>query len=126
MEFKYDFNNIFAKILKKEIPNDTVFETEHSLAFKDINPVAPIHILVILLFTIVYKLISDIEYQEKQHSIKKIVGRRTLNKESLEEILYFSVVTHFTIGFGDIVPETKLMRRAVICHVLIAFTLFNL
>ena len=47
MEFKYDFNNIFAKILKKEIPNDTVFETEHSLAFKDINPAAPIHILVI-------------------------------------------------------------------------------
>ena len=47
MEFKYDFNNIFAKILKKEIPNDTVFETAHSLAFKDINPVAPIHILVI-------------------------------------------------------------------------------
>ena len=44
MEFKYDFNNIFAKILKKEIPNDTVFETKHSLAFKDINPAAPIHI----------------------------------------------------------------------------------
>ena len=47
MEFKYDFNNIFSKILKKEIPSETVFETEHSLAFKDINPVAPIHILVI-------------------------------------------------------------------------------
>jgi histidine triad (HIT) family protein len=47
MEFKYDFNNIFAKILKKEIPNDTVLETKHSLAFKDINPASPIHILVI-------------------------------------------------------------------------------
>ena len=47
MEFKYDINNIFAKILKKEIPNDTVIETKHSLAFKDINPAAPIHILVI-------------------------------------------------------------------------------
>ena len=102
------------------------FSKKFFLKLKKQNYYLPIHILVILLFTIVYKLISDIEYQEKQHSIKKIVGRRTLNKESLEEILYFSVVTHFTIGFGDIVPETKLMRRAVICHVLTAFTLFNL
>tara|TARA_B100000214_G_scaffold227624_1_gene165891 strand:- start:105 stop:485 length:381 start_codon:yes stop_codon:yes gene_type:complete len=47
MEFKYDKENIFAKILRKEIPNDTVIETNFSLAFKDINPVAPVHILVI-------------------------------------------------------------------------------
>ena len=47
MEFKYDKENIFAKILRKEIPNDTVIETDLSLAFKDINPVAPVHILVI-------------------------------------------------------------------------------
>tara|TARA_B100002051_G_scaffold67894_1_gene64437 strand:+ start:395 stop:775 length:381 start_codon:yes stop_codon:yes gene_type:complete len=47
MEFKYDKENIFAKILRKEIPNDTVIETDFSLAFKDINPVAPVHILVI-------------------------------------------------------------------------------
>ena len=47
MEFKYDNENIFAKILRKEIPNDTVIETDFSLAFKDINPVAPVHILVI-------------------------------------------------------------------------------
>ena len=47
MEFKYDKENIFAKILRKEIPNDTVIETNLSLAFKDINPVAPVHVLVI-------------------------------------------------------------------------------
>ena len=47
MEFKYDKENIFAKILRKEIPNDTVIETDFSLAFKDINPMAPIHVLVI-------------------------------------------------------------------------------
>ena len=47
MEFKYDKENIFAKILRKEIPNDTVIETDLSLAFKDINPMAPIHVLVI-------------------------------------------------------------------------------
>ena len=47
MEFKYDKENIFAKILRKEIPNDTVIETDFSLAFKDINPMAPVHVLVI-------------------------------------------------------------------------------
>jgi histidine triad (HIT) family protein len=43
----YDSSNIFARILRGEIPNRTVMETEHSLAFHDINPLAPIHVLVI-------------------------------------------------------------------------------
>ena len=43
----YDPNNIFAKILRREIPNDTVAENEHALAFNDINPQAPTHVLVI-------------------------------------------------------------------------------
>jgi diadenosine tetraphosphate (Ap4A) HIT family hydrolase len=43
----YDENNIFAKILREEIPCDKVFENEFVLAFKDISPQAPIHILVI-------------------------------------------------------------------------------
>ena len=43
----YDDNNIFAKILRGEIPNRTVYEDDHALAFHDINPQAPVHILVI-------------------------------------------------------------------------------
>ena len=43
----YDPQNIFARILRGEIPNKTVLETEHSLAFHDINPAAPVHVLVI-------------------------------------------------------------------------------
>ncbi len=43
----YDDNNIFAKILRGEIPNRTVYEDDHTLAFHDINPQAPHHILVI-------------------------------------------------------------------------------
>ena len=43
----YDDNNIFAKILRGEIPNDTVYEDDHVLAFRDINPQAPVHVLVI-------------------------------------------------------------------------------
>lgn len=43
----YDTNNIFAKILRGEIPCSKVYEDEHVLAFNDINPQAPVHILVI-------------------------------------------------------------------------------
>lgn len=43
----YDDSNIFARILRGEIPNDTVGESAHSLAFRDIRPQAPIHVLVI-------------------------------------------------------------------------------
>ena len=43
----YDDQNIFAKILRGEIPNRTVFEDEWALAFHDINPQAPVHVLVI-------------------------------------------------------------------------------
>ena len=43
----YDDNNIFARILREEIPAKTVYEDEHALAFHDINPLAPVHILVI-------------------------------------------------------------------------------
>lgn len=47
MTYAYDDQNIFAKILRGEIPNDTVLETEHCLAFNDISPQAPVHVLVI-------------------------------------------------------------------------------
>ena len=47
MDYKYDDQNIFAKILRGEIPNATVVETDHTLAFRDINPAAPTHVLVI-------------------------------------------------------------------------------
>jgi len=43
----YDDQNIFARILRGEIPNKTVLETEHTLAFEDIAPQAPVHVLVI-------------------------------------------------------------------------------
>ena len=43
----YDPGNIFARILRGEIPNDTVLETPHTLVFRDIRPQAPVHVLVI-------------------------------------------------------------------------------
>ena len=43
----YDDSNIFARILRDEIPSTKVYEDEQVLAFNDINPLAPTHILVI-------------------------------------------------------------------------------
>jgi histidine triad (HIT) family protein len=43
----YDDGNIFARILRGEIPSKKVYEDEWALAFHDINPLAPVHVLVI-------------------------------------------------------------------------------
>nr|WP_314464003.1 histidine triad nucleotide-binding protein [uncultured Novosphingobium sp.] len=43
----YDDNNIFAKILRGELPCDKVYEDEFAIAFNDIRPQAPVHVLVI-------------------------------------------------------------------------------
>ena len=43
----YDMSNIFARILREELPCKKVAEDEHTLAFEDVNPQAPTHILVI-------------------------------------------------------------------------------
>ena len=43
----YDDSNVFARVLRGEIPSKRVYEDEFALAFHDINPLAPTHILVI-------------------------------------------------------------------------------
>ena len=43
----YDDSNIFARILRGELPCTKVYEDAHALAFNDINPQAPVHVLVI-------------------------------------------------------------------------------
>ncbi len=43
----YDQDNVFAKILRKQIPADVLFEDDFCLAFRDLAPQAPVHVLVI-------------------------------------------------------------------------------
>ena len=43
----YDEQNVFSKILRGEIPVNSVYEDEYALEFEDINPQAPVHLLVI-------------------------------------------------------------------------------
>jgi diadenosine tetraphosphate (Ap4A) HIT family hydrolase len=47
MIMPYDNQNIFAKILRDEIPCERIYEDEFCLCFKDVNPQAPVHVLVI-------------------------------------------------------------------------------
>jgi histidine triad (HIT) family protein len=43
----YDRSNVFARILRGELPCNKVYEDEHVLAFRDINPQAPVHVILI-------------------------------------------------------------------------------
>ena len=43
----YDKDNVFAKILRKEIPSRSIYEDEYTFAFEDISPQTPVHILII-------------------------------------------------------------------------------
>ena len=47
MSSGYDRNNVFARILRGELPCQKVYEDEFALAFHDIRPLAPVHVLVI-------------------------------------------------------------------------------
>jgi diadenosine tetraphosphate (Ap4A) HIT family hydrolase len=44
---KYDKDNIFAKLIRGDIPCEKIYDDEHAIAFHDIDPLAPLHILVI-------------------------------------------------------------------------------
>jgi histidine triad (HIT) family protein len=77
MAYSYDDQNIFAKILRGEIPNRTVLETEHCLAFEDIAPQAPHHVLVIpkgpyINFDHFAKMASDVEIADFTRTIGKV------------------------------------------------------
>ena len=47
MDFTYDPQNVFARILRGEIPAKLIFENDHAVAFPDIAPQAPVHVMVV-------------------------------------------------------------------------------
>ncbi len=56
---------MFDRILRKELPSEIVFESDHVLAFKDLNPQAPVHVLVIPKKKISsFNVISDLSARE--------------------------------------------------------------
>ena len=86
MAYKYDSENIFAKILRGEIPNDTVLETDHALAFRDIAPQAPVHVLVVskgpyVNFDHFIAEASEEEIVDFNRAIAQVTGRLGLNPD---------------------------------------------
>jgi len=68
-------DTIFSKIINKEIKADIVYEDDELLAFKDVNPQAPVHVLIIPKIEI--KTLNDLE--AKHHELAgKIVHRASL------------------------------------------------
>ena len=87
----YDSNNIFAKILRGEIPNQTVYEDEYVLAFDDIAPQATVHCLVIPKG--VYVSLSDFSAKASEQeitafhrAIAKVVETKGLDRNGYRAI----------------------------------------
>ena len=75
----YDDGNIFARILRGEIPCKKVYEDDHALAFEDINPQAPVHTLVIpkgkyVSATDFADQASDAEIAGFMRAVRKVAG----------------------------------------------------
>ena len=75
-----------------------------------------IHLFIIFIFTNLYYFLAPYSNEEDSKEFS----------ESWERDLYYTVITHFTIGFGDITPKSKLFRRLTMCQVILAFLFFNL
>jgi len=74
------------------------------------------HLIIILVFTNLYYFLA--EYTNNDADKKEF-------SKSWERDLYYSVVTHFTVGFGDITPKSILFRRLTMCQIFLAFIFFN-
>lgn len=70
---------IFDKIISKEISADIVYETDTILAFKDINPVAPVHLLIIPKYNI--PTINDIKDEDSKVLAELFLSAKIISKQ---------------------------------------------
>ena len=72
-------STIFDKIINKEIPAEIVYETDRVLAFKDINPVAPIHLLIIPKYNI--QTVNDVTEDDSEVLAELFLSAKELSKK---------------------------------------------
>lgn len=102
MPADYDDQNIFAKILRGEIPNDTVYENAHVLAFRDIEPQRPSHVLVIPKAPYVtFAEFAEKGSQAEHSAFVKAVGE-VVEKEGIGETGYRLIVNNGRDGHQDV------------------------
>ena len=119
----YDYENIFAKILIGEIPCTKVFESDHALAFEDINPLAPIHILIIpkgpyISMVDFSAMASDVEIVDFNRAVGEVAklkglaktGYRTLanhGTDARQDVLHYHVHLLGGRDLGGIIKSKK-------------------
>jgi histidine triad (HIT) family protein len=99
--FVAENNTIFGKIIRGEIPADKVYEDDRALAFKDINPAAPVHILVIPKEHVVNLLDAEEEHAELLGHLM-LVAAKVAREQGLEED-GFRLVANNGAGAGQTV-----------------------
>lgn len=92
-------NTIFDKIIRKEIPAEIVYEDDLCLAFKDVNPQAPIHILIIPKISIAK--VSDADTKDQN-----ILGHLLLKAGEIAEILGVKEAFRLVINNGEDAGQT--------------------
>ncbi len=73
------------------------------------------HLIIIILFSFLYYYFA----------IKYGSEKDVKNFNKLENCFYYTTITHFTIGFGDITPESSILKRFTILQIFLAFYLMN-
>lgn len=80
------------------------------------NEFLPFHLLLILVFSLFFYFYSP--YTDNTQDIE--------NYKEYFQTLYYTMITHFTIGFGEITPKSKSLRMATMIHVFLTFLLFRI
>ena len=97
----YDQNNIFAKIIRNEIPSEKVYEDETVIAIKDIAPAAPLHILVIPKG----EYISFDDFIEKASDSEVTNFFKKVQKSLRTTRVYANLVTEFWLITAVMLPK---------------------
>lgn len=84
--------------------------------FLNQNKFLPAHLIVIVAFTLIYMMMTPSHGtdEDKEHF------------SNFADSLYYTTITHFTVGFGDVSPKSKLLRALTMIQVVLAFSLMNL
>ncbi|WP_338453516.1 HIT family protein [Candidatus Bealeia paramacronuclearis] len=103
----YDSNNIFARILRHEVPAKIIYEDDYALAFHDINPQAPLHVLVIPKGNYIsfYDFSQNASFEETKGfygAVKNVIDQLEIHDDG------FRVLTNNGVNGGQEVPHFHL------------------
>ena len=84
--------------------------------FLNQNKFLPTHLVLIVTFTLLYMMMAPSHGTDEDKE----------NYSNFADSLYYTTITHFTIGFGDVNPKSKLLRALTMLQVVLAFSFMNL